>query len=168
MPFHVPLVSSLTSHTAWLPHIANRAGHDLLPAWAGRPHSKRHSVVQRPSRAHPGGERHFVAKRACGDPTKGMTICCRCAVSNTRSARIVTAGARDLLAELAAQTAASLDHAASRTSRVKGEVAVWLRTGSPHGGRTSGHGVPAPVIIGDGNDVVAADDFGFFPPRRST
>jgi hypothetical protein len=42
----------------------------LLPGWVGRPHSKQHSVVQRPSPAQLGGGRHtYVAKRGgcvCG------------------------------------------------------------------------------------------------------
>jgi hypothetical protein len=48
----------------WRRSRINRAAHDLLPGWAGRPHSTWHSFVRRPSPAQPGGGRHtYVAKR---------------------------------------------------------------------------------------------------------
>jgi hypothetical protein len=58
----------------WRRSRINRAAHDLPPGWAGRPHSNRHSLPQRPSPAQPGGGRHtYIAKRggrACGATNK--------------------------------------------------------------------------------------------------
>jgi hypothetical protein len=65
---------------------SNRAAHDLPAKWAGRPHSLRHSVVQRPSPAHLAGGRHsYVAKR--GRMRLDLRLRGRCSAS-TRAAPV--------------------------------------------------------------------------------